>query len=100
MDETKKIIESLAQAVADMTHRAIEAERARAVEASRANEWFKQYKDRDDKLKEAHSQLASEIREHAKTKAELEEALEAATKLSDEVEKLKKEQKENGKSKP
>lgn len=93
MDETKKIIESLAQAVADMTHRAIELERARAMENKRADDWFKLYQDRDDKLKEAHTQLANEIRDHAKTKAALEEALEAASKLSDEIESLKKAQK-------
>lgn len=100
MDETKKIIEGLTQSLADMTFRAIELERARFAENKRADEWFKLYKDRDDKLKEAHSQLANEIREHAKTKASLEEALEAAAKLSDEIETLKKEQRENGKSKP
>ena len=92
MEGTKKIIESLAQAVADMTHRAIELERERAMESKRADDWFKLYQDRDAKLKEAHTQLANEIRDHAKTKAALEEALEAASKLSDEIENLKKEQ--------
>lgn len=97
-EEIKKIIEGLTQSMTDMTYSAIELERARAAEKKRADDWFNLYKDRDDKLKEAHTQLASEIREHAKTKAALEEALEAATKLSDEVVKLKKEQRENGKS--
>lgn len=92
-EEIKKIIEGLTQTMKDMTYTAIELERARVTEKKRSDDWFRLYKDRDDKLKEAHSQLADEIREHAKTKAALEEALEAASKLSDEIEKLKEAQK-------
>lgn len=88
MEEVKGIIEKLAQSMADMTLCAIETERQRAAEKKNADDWYKLYKDRDDKLKEAHSKLADEIREHAKTKAALDEALEAASKLSDEVEAL------------
>ena len=87
-EEIKKIIEGLTQSMTDMTYAAIELERARATEKKRADEWYKLYKDRDDKMKEAHTKLADEIREHAKTKAALDEALEAAARLSDEVETL------------
>lgn len=93
MVETKNIIEKLAQSMADMTVCAIELERKKAAAEKSADEWYRIYTDRDSKLKDVQAMLAAEIKGHEKTKMELEQALEAAAKLSDEVESLRAPQK-------
>ena len=83
-------IEILSYALASMTERALEAERERDTAKKRADEWYKSWKSKDEENKEMQAMLAAEIKEHGKTKAELEEAVRAVNVLNDELERTRK----------
>lgn len=69
MDEkTKTPIELMADLLATMTARAIEAEKS-------SDEWYQNWQAKDAALKEAEAKLRAEIGEHQETRRQLREAL-------------------------
>lgn len=80
----------LGRAFAEMTERALEAERQMKDAKKRADEWYKSWQRKDADFKELQTELSVEIREHQKTKAELEEAVRAVNVLNDELERMRK----------
>lgn len=76
MDEkTKTPIELMADLLATMTARAIEAERQRDEAEKSSDEWYQNRQAKDAALKEAEAKLRAEIGEHQETRRQLREAL-------------------------
>lgn len=76
MDEkSKSPIELMADLLATMTARAVEAERQRDEAQKSSDEWYQHWQDKDAALKEAEAKLADEIAEHQATRQQLREAL-------------------------
>ena len=76
MDEkTKTPIELMADLLATMTARAIEAERQRDEAEKSSDEWYQNCQAKDAALKEAEAKLRAEIGEHQETRRQLREAL-------------------------
>lgn len=81
MDDKKKSpIDLIAEALAKMTERAMEAERQRDAAKEDANNWYNLYQRRDAQLTETIHKLDAEIAEHQKTRAALKHALSPAQK--------------------
>lgn len=75
-EETKKNpIQSVTDLLAEMTARAVEAERQHAEAQKSSDEWYAYYQKKDAELKETAAKLAAEIEEHQKTRQQLREAL-------------------------
>ena len=89
-NETKKPIELLTDMLATMTERAMAAEKERDDANARSLEWYRNFEKKEKDFKEMQEILSAEIREHQKTKAELEEALHAVDVLNDELVRLTK----------
>ena len=66
-------IQSLTDLLAEMTTRAVEAERQRDEAQKRSDEWYAYYQRKDGELKETEAKLAAEIEEHQKTRQQLRE---------------------------
>lgn len=86
----KTPIEFLTDLLATMTLRATVAENERDEVKARSLDWYKSWERADKESKEAQAALAAEIREHQKTKAELEEAVHAVDVLNDELVRMEK----------
>lgn len=71
----KNAITILAEALADMTTKAVEAEQKAAAEKQRADEWYRYYQTKEAAANELSDKLAAEIQEHQQTKQRLCEAL-------------------------
>ena len=80
----------LGKAFAEMTERAIEAERKMKEAQKRADDWYKSWQRKEEDYKELQTALSVEIREHQKTKAELEEAVRVVNVLDNELERMRK----------
>ena len=88
MEKTNKNpINLLTDALANMTLVAMEAERERDNAEKRGDDWYKHYQSKDEQYKEMQTMLAKEIQAHKSTKAQLEEAIAAVEKLTEEIEK-------------
>lgn len=85
MDEKAKSnpINLLTEALANMALCAMRAEEERDKAVRMSDEWYKNYRNKDEELKEVRQILAAEIQSHEKTRAELAEALEVVSKLCD-----------------
>lgn len=84
-NNTRTPIELLTDMLAAMTERAVAAEKERDEVKARSLDWYKSWERVDKAHKETQAALAEEIREHQKTKAELEEAIHAVDVLNDEL---------------
>jgi chromosome segregation ATPase len=73
--KTKTPIELMADLLATMTARAIEAERQLDEAKKSSDEWYQHWQDKDAALKEAEAKLRAEIGEHQETRRQLREAL-------------------------
>ena len=73
--KTKTPIELMADLLATMTARAIEAERQRDEAEKSSDEWYQNWQRKDAELKEAEAKLHAEIGEHQETRRQLREAL-------------------------
>lgn len=73
--KTKTPIELMADLLATMTARAIEAERQLDEAKKSSDEWYQHWQDKDAALKEADAKLRAEIGEHQETRRQLREAL-------------------------
>ena len=77
MDEQIKTpLDLMAELLAKMTARAMEAERQRDEAEKRGAEWYEGWKRKDARLQEVECTLAAEITEHSKTRKALKEMLE------------------------
>ena len=75
-EETKKNpIGLVTDLLADMTTRAVEAERQRDEAQKSSDEWYAYYQKKIEELKETEAKLAAEITEHQNTRQQLREAL-------------------------
>ena len=74
-DTTKSPIELMAELLANMTARAVEAERERDEAQKSSDDWYKNWQTKDAALKEAEAKLLAEIGEHQETRRQLREAL-------------------------
>ena len=75
-EETKKNpIQSVTDLLAEMTARAVEAERQHAEAQKSSDEWYAYYQKKTEELKELEAKLAAETEEHQKTRQQLREAL-------------------------
>lgn len=74
-EKTKTPIELMADLLATMTARAIEAERQRDEAEKSSDEWYQNWQAKDAALKEAEAKLRAEIGEHQETRRQLREAL-------------------------
>lgn len=75
-EETKKNpIQLATELLAEMTARAVKAERQRDEAQKSSDEWFAYYQKKTEELKELEAKLAVEIEEHQKTRQQLREAL-------------------------
>lgn len=72
----------LTETLAEMTDRAVQAERMLEAAQKDAETWYKCYTGMAEKVKEAEAKLTAEIEEHAKTKDALREALDLAAERS------------------
>lgn len=86
MNETKTPLQLLTETLAAMTERAMKAEAERDEANTKRLEWYKSWERKDHEHKQTQAALASEIREHEKTKAELEEMSNALNALLNEYE--------------
>lgn len=75
-------IQLLAEALAEMTERAVQAERERDAAKKDAETWYQSYCKQDERIKELEMQMCAEIDEHQKTKDALREALDLAAERS------------------
>lgn len=73
--KTKTPIELMADLLATMTARAIEAECQLDEAKKSSDEWYQHWQDKDAALKEAEAKLRAEIGEHQETRRQLREAL-------------------------
>lgn len=75
-EETRKNpIQLVTELLAEMTARAVEAERQRDEAQKSSDEWYAYYQNKDKELKETAAKLAEETEEHQKTRQQLREAL-------------------------
>lgn len=74
-EREKTPIELMAELLATMTARAVEAERQRDEATKSSNEWYQNWQRKDAQLKETEAKLAAEIEEHQSTRRALREAL-------------------------
>lgn len=74
-EREKTPIELMAELLATMTARAVEAERQRDEATKSSNEWYQNWQRKDTQLKETEAKLAAEIEEHQNTRKALREAL-------------------------
>ena len=75
-EETKKNpIQLVTELLAEMTARAVEAERQRDEAQKSSDEWYAYYQKKTEELKELEAKLAAETEEHQKTRQQLREAL-------------------------
>lgn len=75
-EETKKNpIQLVTELLAEMTARAVEAERQRDEAQKNSDEWYAYYQKKTEELKEMEAKLAAETEEHQKTRQQLREAL-------------------------
>lgn len=74
-EREKTPIELMAELLATMTARAVEAERQRDEAIKSSNEWYQNWQRKDAQLKETEAKLAAEIEEHQNTRKALREAL-------------------------
>lgn len=75
-EETKKNpIQLVTELLAEMTARAVEAERQRDEAQKSSDEWYAYYQKKTEELKEMEAKLAAETEEHQKTRQQLREAL-------------------------
>lgn len=73
-EETKKNpIQLVTELLAEMTARAVEAERQRDEAQKSSDEWYAYYQKKDAELKETAAKLAAEIEEHQKARQQLRE---------------------------
>ena len=73
MDKQKNTpIELMAQLLAEMTERAMNAERERDAERENSNEWYRSYKTKSEELTKTKAELEATKAELEATKAELE----------------------------
>lgn len=63
-EKTKTPIERMAALLAEMTERAIEAERQRDAAREDASNWYQLYHDKNEKLNRAETALAAQIKEN------------------------------------
>lgn len=84
------LFQCLGKAFAEMMERALEAERKLKEAQKRADDWYKSWQRKEEDYKELQTALSVEIREHQKTKAELEEAVHAVNVLDNELERMRK----------
>lgn len=76
MDEkSKSPISLVADLLATMTERALEAERKRDEAKEEAENWYRHYMNKDTQLKEAEAKLAAEIEAHRDTRQALQQSL-------------------------
>lgn len=73
MDEKSTPVALLCAMLAEMTERAVEAERERDEALRSKDEWIRICSVKDDGLREVHQKLAEEIELHEKTRASLNE---------------------------
>lgn len=74
-EREKTPIELMAELLATMAARAVEAERQRDEATKSSNEWYQNWQRKDAQLKETEAKLAAEIEEHQNTRKALREAL-------------------------
>lgn len=75
MDKPNNPIRIMADALAEMTERAILAERQRDAATEDAANWYQLYQSRDKQLEETRNLLEAEIDAHHNTRLELQRAL-------------------------
>ena len=75
-DKSKSPISLMADLLATMTERALEAERMRDEAKEGAEDWYRYYQEKDAQLKETKARLAEEIKAHRETRQALQKALE------------------------
>ena len=73
--QEKSPIELMADTLATMATRAVEAERKLAEAEKSSDEWYQNWQRKDAQLKEAEAKLATEIEEHQNTRQKLRDAL-------------------------
>ena len=78
--KVKTPLQIMANALEEMTERAMEAERQRDAAKEDANNWYDLYQRKDAGLHETQRRLEAEIAEHQKTRASLTHALSPAVK--------------------
>lgn len=83
-------IEELTDTLAEMTERAMFAEKAKEAAEARALDWYQKWSKADKDYKEMQGILNTEIQEHQKTKGELEQAVRAVEALEKELASIKK----------
>lgn len=71
----KSAITILAEALADMTAKAVDAEQKAAAEKRRADEWYQYFQAKEAAVNDLSDKLAAEIQEHQQAKRRLSEAL-------------------------
>lgn len=86
MNENKTPLQVLTDTLAAMTERAMNAEKERDKLKARSLDWYKSWERVDKAHKETQAALAEEIREHQKTKAELDDMSNALNVLLNEYE--------------
>lgn len=74
-EKTNSPISILADALAAMTERAMEAERQRDAAKEDSTNWYQMYQKKDKHLLETMEKLSAEIEEHKKTRKALQHAL-------------------------
>lgn len=74
-NQTKSPIHLMAEALAEMTERACEAERQRDATKEDASNWYELFQCKAAQCKETEAKLETEILEHQKTRAALTHAL-------------------------
>lgn len=74
-EREKTPIELMADLLATVTARAVEAERQRDEARKSSDEWYRNWQHKDEQLKETEAKLAAEIEEHQSTRQALREAL-------------------------
>ena len=67
-DTTKSPIELMAELLATMTARAVEAERERDEAQKSSDDWYNNWQTKDAALKETEDKLRAEIEEHQETR--------------------------------
>ena len=72
-ENKKNPIQLVTELLAEMTARAVEAERQRDEAQKSSDEWYAYYQKKDTELKETAAKLAAEIEEHQKARQQLRE---------------------------
>ena len=79
-NKPKTPLQIMADALTEMTQRAMEAERQRDAAKEDAQNWYQNYLRKDNELNNVKEVLDAEIAEHQKTRAALTHALSPAVK--------------------